>query len=132
MDSVKTDLSRRTFLGGLMGSVAIAGCRSASVFSDSLPRLRLGLLSDLHLCAEDGDFNKFGDAGTFISALAWFRDQGVDGVVIAGDMADNGMIAQLQKVADAWKVVFPGDRAPDGRRVEKLFVYGNHDLEGQC
>ena len=127
-----TDVSRRFFLGGLFGSVALAGCKSAPVAALPQPKLRLGLLSDLHLCSEDGDFNKFGDATMFRKALEWFRDQGVDGVVIAGDMADNGMTAQLRKVAQAWNRVFPDDKAPDGRHVEKLFVYGNHDLEGWC
>jgi hypothetical protein len=29
----------------------------------------------------------------------------------------------------AWDKVFLGDIAPDGRRVERLFVTGNHDME---
>lgn len=126
-------VSRRIFLGGLFGSVALTGCRMAGMNGTALraPNLRLGLISDIHICAEDGDFNKFGDTRTFEHALAWFRDQGVDGVVLAGDMADNGMVAQLKKVGEAWDRVFPNNRAPDGRVVEKLFVYGNHDLEGQ-
>lgn len=135
MTNQNTDcqVSRRIFLGGLFGSVALTGCRMAGIAESTLrvPNLRLGLISDIHVCAEDGDFNKFGDTETFEHALKWFRDQGVDGVVIAGDMAENGMIAQLKKVGEAWGRVFPGNRAPDGRTVEKLFVYGNHDLEGQ-
>ena len=67
---------------------------------------------------------------TFVRTLEWFRDQGVDGVVVAGDMADQGVVDQLHVVAEAWNRVFPGDRAPDGRRVERLFVYGNHDMGG--
>ncbi len=126
-------VSRRIFLGGLFGSVALTGCRMAGITDSTLhvPNLRLGLLADIHICAEDGDFNKFGDTQTFEHALEWFREQRVDGVVIAGDMADNGMVAQLKKVGEAWERVFPGNRAPDGRTVEKLFVYGNHDVEGQ-
>lgn len=130
----ETGVTRRLFLGGLFGSVVVTGCRLSNVPSATAfraPNLRLGLLADIHVCAEDGDFNKFGDTRTFEHALAWFREQGVDGVVIAGDMADNGMIAQLKKVGEAWDRVFPGNRAPDGRTVEKLFVYGNHDVEAQ-
>lgn len=122
--------SRRLFLGGLLGSVALAGCRSAQVPSVK-PKLTLGLLADIHVGDEEGDFNKFGDTATFQHALEWFRDQGVDGVIIAGDMADNGMRSQLKKVGAAWDRVFPANRAPDGRKVEKLFVFGNHDVEGQ-
>lgn len=118
MTNQNTDcqVSRRIFLGGLFGSVALTGCRMAGIAESTLrvPNLRLGLISDIHVCAEDGDFNKFGDTETFEHALKWFRDQGVDGVVIAGDMAENGMIAQLKNVGEAWGRVFPGNRAPDG------------------
>ncbi|MBR1921537.1 MAG: metallophosphoesterase [Kiritimatiellae bacterium] len=126
--------SRKAFLEGLFGSAVLAGCRSLPGWGERAAGesdLRLGLLADIHICSEDADFGKFGDAETFRHALMYFRDKGVDGVVIAGDMADNGMIPQLKKVADAWNDVFPGDRGLDGRHVEKLFVYGNHDLEGQ-
>ena len=52
-------------------------------------------------------------------------------MLIAGDMADAGLVSQLQCVADAWYKVFPGnDSKLDGRPVEKLFIYGNHDWEG--
>lgn len=129
----KVDLSRRGFLGGVIGLTACAGCRWAmpGEFAAMRPNLRLGLLADIHVCAEDGDFKKFGDARMFERALRWFREQGVDGVVIAGDMADNGMTSQLRKVANAWNRVFPDGRDESGRPVERLFVYGNHDLEGQ-
>ncbi len=126
-----TKCSRRMFLGGALGCAALSGCRSASIGAAVRPNLTLGLLADLHIGDEDGDFNKFGDASTFQHALEWFRDQGVDGVVIAGDMADNGMRSQLNRVGAAWERVFPRNRASDGRKVEKLFVYGNHDVEGQ-
>ena len=130
---IKEGVTRRIFLGGLLGSLAVVGSPALGLSLRRVrkPNMRLGLLSDIHICAEDGDFNKFGDTQTFEHALMWFRDQGVDGVVIAGDMADNGMVAQLKKVGEAWERIFPGNKAPDGRTVEKLFVYGNHDLEGQ-
>lgn len=128
---MKTDVSRRSFLGGLIGSAVVAGCKPSG---DVIPRradaLRFGVLSDIHVCSEDGDFGKFGDASDFRRALEWFERQGVDAVVVAGDLADNGMRAQLKKVAEAWDEVFPGGRAADGYPVEKLFVYGNHDLQG--
>ena len=64
---------------------------------------------------------------TFRHALEWFRSQDVDAVVIAGDMADNGLDENLMAVADAWYSVFPDGKHPDGRPVEKVFVTGNHD-----
>lgn len=130
---MKTDVSRRAFLGGLIGSVVAAGCRPSGgiVRPSRLANvLRLGVLSDIHVCSEDGDFGKFGDASDFRRALEWFDREGVDAVVVTGDLADNGMRAQLQKVGAAWDAVFPGNLASDGAPVEKLFIYGNHDLQG--
>ena len=123
-------VSRRSFLSGAVSLAALSGCRSVCALSGR-PNLRLGVLADIHISAEDGDFHKFGDTEIFKRALRWFRDQDVDGVIIAGDMADNGVVSQLKKVAEAWYEVFPGDRGRDGGKVEKLFVCGNHDVEGQ-
>lgn len=32
--------------------------------------------------------------------------------------------------AEAWNRVFPDGLSPDGRKIEKLFVTGNHDVAG--
>ena len=40
------------------------------------------------------------------------------------------MDENLMAVAEAWYSVFPEDRYPDGRPVEKVFVTGNHDWIG--
>ena len=128
------NVTRRGFIGGMASMGARAGCKVFSVpagsFAGGKPRLRLGIISDIHVDAAKGDFFKFGDTVTFEHTLSWFAKQGVDGVIIAGDMADNGMLNQLQCVAEAWYRVFPNDKGPGGRHVEKLFVYGNHDMEG--
>ncbi len=130
-----TRVSRRWFIGGAASFGAFGGCRflSGGGFASGVPNLRFGVVSDIHINrrAKPGDDQMAGgNELTFVRTLEWFRDQGVDGVVVAGDMADNGIIDQLQMVAEAWNRVFPGDRAPDGRRVERLFVYGNHDMGG--
>lgn len=96
------------------------------------PNLTFGVVTDIHLSiyrGKDGSFAYHGEE-TFRKTMEWFRDQGVDGVVICGDMADHGLTDELDAVARAWYAAFPNDRAPDGRKVEKLFVYGNHDWEG--
>ena len=130
-----TGISRRWFIGGAASFGAFGGCRlfTGGGFASGAPNLRFGVVSDIHIAfksapgeSETARNNEL----TFVRTLEWFRDQGVDGVVIAGDMADNGIISQLETVAEAWNRVFPGDRAPDGRKVERLFVYGNHDLGG--
>ena len=86
-------------------------------------KLKIGVLSDVHIRHAD-------QTGTLENALKYFRDRGADGVLIAGDIADAGLSRQLTWVAQTWERVFPKDKAPDGRHVEKLFIYGNHDMEG--
>ena len=125
------DVSRRFFIGGAASFTALTGCRMFSgLASGGKPNLVFGVLSDIHVLAEDVDRNHQGNTRVLKHAFRWFRDQGADAVVIAGDMADAGLISQLQAVGDAWEAVFPNDTAPDGRHVEKVFVYGNHDYEG--
>ena len=114
-------LSRRSFLGG---TLALGAMR---LWSEALPvaepRLRLGVLSDIHVAGEGTD-------RWWLKALEYFRAQNVDGVIVAGDLANLGQIDQLQRVADAWFRVFPDDKGADGRHVERLFVYGNHCIHG--
>ena len=128
--------SRRDFAKGAMGlfgwGMFAGGLGGCSVFSEgSGPRLAIGIMSDIHiqLVRKDGK-DSFNGAERFRKALEWLRDQGVDGVTISGDLADHGLVEELEEVGRIWRSVFPGDKAPDGRHVERLFVYGNHDWEG--
>ena len=117
------DCSRRSFLGGA-ACLGLAGCVSpGGLFAGDRPNLRFGVLSDIHV-------TDWASTEVFRKALRYFRDRGVDAVMIAGDLADHGLLPQLENVAGAWYEVFPDDRGPDGRKVEKLFIYGNHDPEG--
>lgn len=116
-------VSRRSFLAGAT-AFSLSGCMSGKGgFLSGKPDLRLGVVSDIHI-------RDWASTEVFRKTLRWYRDQGVDAVMIVGDIADHGLMPQLENVAKAWYEVFPDDRAPDGRRVEKLFVYGNHDIEG--
>lgn len=113
--------SRRNFLGGMasLGALAASPVLAAAAGDRQGALMRMGVLSDVHL-------KNPGDEDTLLKALAYFRDHGADSVLIAGDFADNGKICQAKMLADAWFKVFPDDRAPDGRHVERLFIYGNH------
>lgn len=115
-------LSRRNFLGGATALLGAGGCRSLGLGSPDA-RLVFGVLSDLHVTTPES-------ASVFRRALRYLRDRGVDAVVVSGDLSDWGLRSGLKYVADAWYDVFPNDRAPDGRRVEKLFCTGNHDYDG--
>ena len=132
------DVSRRFFLAGAAASGArclLGGTRSCAAAETATPhmesrhlgggeaRLRLGVLSDIHIYDEK-------NVPVFERALTFFRDRKADGVIIAGDMADRGLVDQLELVAKAWFKVFPENRRPDGQPIEKLFVYGNHDVLG--
>lgn len=120
----KTLLSRRAFVGGVAAFGAF-GFRGGDV-----PNLKLGVLSDVHVRI-GADRRPLGDrVEMLVRAFERFRDEGVDGVVITGDIADFGLTDELQFVADAWRKVFPNNALPNGRPVEKLFIYGNHDWEG--
>ena len=115
--------SRRDFLGGLAASLALSGCRSPWWYRKTPPNLRFGVISDIHVTTPES-------TAEFRRALAYFRDRGADAVIVAGDLCDWGLKSSLKCVADTWYDVFPDDCAPDGRKVTKLFVTGNHDHEG--
>ena len=101
---------------GIAGLPAFAQAGAAAK-GDGL--LRLGVLSDIHL-------RRAGDEAPFRRALEYFRSRQVDGVIVAGDIANDGAVSQLVLAAETWYSVFPDDRLPDGRRVERLFILGNH------
>lgn len=130
------ELTRRFFIGGAAAFGALGGARvrplRAGEAPAKKPNLTFGVVSDIHITHVGAGEKpeRWGNNLTFRHTLEWFRDQGVDAVMVVGDMADNGMVEQLQAVAEAWYAVFPDDKAPDGRKVEKLFVYGNHDYHG--
>ena len=135
---MSVNISRRSFFigGAAFGTLgAFEGCRfaeSGGQTASGAPRLRFGVVSDIHILRVGADekMEAFGNNLTFRHTLEWFRSQNVDAVVIAGDMADKGMDANLMAVSEAWYSVFPGDKYPDGRPITKFFVTGNHDWEG--
>ena len=129
------NVSRRFFLAGAgaFGAFgAFNGCRLMPGFASGKPKLKFGVVSDVHVRLSNKGVGLYepNDTKTFIHTLEWFRDQGVDAVMIAGDIADHGMVKEMEAVAAAWFKVFPNDKAPDGRTVTRLFVCGNHDWEG--
>ena len=90
------DISRRSFLAG----AAASGARLLGVMPGGEANLLLGVLSDIHIFDEK-------QVPVFERALEFFRDRKVDGVIIAGDMADRGLVDQLELVGKAWFKVLP-------------------------
>lgn len=106
-----------------------AGVGAASAFTGQLlakpeaPRLKFGVVSDVHIRENWArDRSAAGDTYYFRRTLEYFKTNSVDGVVIAGDIADTGRDEELMEAAKAWFEVFP-----EGSEVVKLFVSGNHD-----
>jgi len=133
------DISRRWFIGGAAAFGACGALAGNRLFASSAfkaggrPNLTFGVISDLHLTHTPKKGEGIAGVGNDLTvrrALEWFRDQGVDAVVMPGDLTDHGTADQLEILAKAWFDVFPENRAPDGRLVEKVFVYGNHDFHG--
>ena len=128
-----TGISRRFFIGGLASAMALGPRRIFAVrqgaFADGKPALTFGLLSDIHISMDVGGrkLHPRYTTETLVKAFEWFRDNGADAVVIAGDMAHCGLGGELMAVSEAWFGVFPDDKAPDGRHVERVFIFGNHD-----
>ena len=117
--------TRRAFIGqGAFAFLAAAGMGHRAFGATEPARLRFGALSDIHITRGKGSCD------IFEKALTYFRDQKVDAVLIAGDLADSGLDSQLRRVDETWRRVFPGDKRPDGEHVEKIFVTGNHDVVG--
>ncbi len=125
-------LSRKSFIGSV-GAFGVMHAFSSPVGNlySSKPNLRVGILSDIHVRTDGatGRTVDYSDDRTFVHALEWFRDMGVDAVAIAGDITDYGKLSEMKVVADDWFRVFPNDRAPDGHKVERIFVMGNHDWD---
>ena len=87
------------------------------------PDLKLGVISDVHI-------RSAADVKTVLDVLRWYRDNKVDAVVVAGDVADYGLTWQMDAFAGAWEETFPAGRvAKTGQKVELLLVTGNHEYD---
>ena len=98
--------------------------------SDGTPNLRFGVVSDIHFVYDTQGIVPGYGPETFEKTLRWLDGQGVDAVLVCGDLADRSLCEEWQSVADAWFRVFPNDRGADGRKVERIFITGNHDWAG--
>ena len=124
-DSMCISWAMTTRRGFIVGAAAGASMCSLKVLAaGAKPNLRVGILSDTHINRER--------VVTVRKALEFFRDRKVDAVMITGDLSTRGQIQELRQLADVWLEVFPGDKLPDGSPVERLFITGNHDVDGHC
>jgi predicted phosphodiesterase len=118
-------IDRRSFLTSATVLAATGAMRPtiAALQPKGPPRLRFGILSDIHITDE-------ASTGPFEKALRKFDEWKADGVIACGDLADWGVVPQLERVATTWFKVFPGGRRSDGAKIENLMHYGDHDTSG--
>lgn len=112
---------RPLLFAGLVLAAAVAAAADAPAGTCGAERLRIGLISDIHIRGG-------ADEPWLEEALRCLDALKVDGVVASGDLTDFGLRQQLQIVADTWFRVFPGGQGSDGRPVANLMIYGDHDL----
>ena len=118
-------VSRRGFI---VSSAAFACLGRLPLFASgtcdlSHPDLKLGVISDVHI-------RSAADVKTVLDVLRWYRDNKVDAVVVAGDIADYGLTWQMDAFAGAWEETFPAGRvAKTGQKVELVLVTGNHEYD---
>ena len=112
-------ITRRGFLGGLAVTFASAFARRLSAeAAANEPLLRFGALSDTHLRVTD-------DPDQLGRVFRWLHGRNADAVVISGDITEQG--TEIDYLVRIWNDAFPGGKAADGRKVEKFWVWGNHD-----
>ena len=106
-----------------------AGCLPEKVGGVE-PRLKVGVLSDIHLLVQKDSMHS--DV-YFEKALRWYDEQKADAVLLCGDIADCGLVSELEYAAAIWNRVFPGDRRSDGEPIKLsalefrlLTVFLNH------
>ena len=127
--------SRRDFFSGASAFALCAGRLFAAPPGwkpSKKPNLVLGVISDTHIrtMPTSGRIDREWSDKYLVKALTHFRDENVDAVVHCGDFAHLGQVEEMQAHADAWNRAFPNNRAPAGHEVVKLFVSGNHELNG--
>lgn len=130
---MKTNRIAMTLAAAALAATCAVAAPASQTKPDGKPNLVFGVISDTHvrLAKGGGGINPEYGTDTLETALEWFRDRGADAVVIAGDITDSGLRGELKAIADTWFKVFPGDHAPDGRKVERVFIFGNHDAAGE-
>lgn len=88
------------------------------------PLLRIGILSDIH----SNTIPAYDPLERVEKALRFYKQKGVDGIIISGDLLDTFDHYDLLSLQDVWLEVFPGNTNDlTGEKVEPLFIYGNHD-----
>ena len=120
-------MTRRRFLGFTTTGLAVFAAdlygMEASAPSVVRPNVRIGVTADIHIRYRSA-------LKKWEQCLRFFDREKVDGVLVSGDMADSGLVKELELVAEGWFKVFPNGKRSDGAPVANLLHYGDHDTGG--
>ena len=121
------NMTRRAFFGHAMAAFAVAaGCADGN--RAEKPRLRVGVCADIHLVTRD--YDHMNGVELFEKTLRLYDKMKADAVILGGDIADFGLVSELEIAAAIWYKVFPNGRRSDGQPIMQCFHYGDHDLGG--
>ena len=98
---------------------AMHAAEYADIFGEE--RMRLGVLSDIHVATEE-------QLPYVEMAFRFFDGWKADAILACGDLADYGLEVELKFLADTWFKVFPDGRRSDGAPMVNLMHYGDHDM----
>lgn len=108
-------------------SCALALLSLAAVARSERPELVVGLLSDVHIQPEQKNGGR--QVERLRKAYGFFDARKADAVAISGDMVELGWHAWFRAFGQVWFDAFPDGRRSDGQPIEKVFVYGDHEIE---
>lgn len=92
------------------------------------PSVEFGLLSDAHIVSAGAAKGKEGWNGGCKTAFEWFAKEGVDAVVNAGDVTEDGSVEEVDLYCTIFSNAFPnGFCRNDRQKVSHMSVWGNHD-----
>lgn len=112
-------MNRREFIGG---AFALAGAAVLAKSTRGPAALKVGVLSDVHVSPPDM-YGSQEAIDMFKKTLGFFKKEGVDAVVIAGDLTNDGMMREMRAFVDVWTDVFGGI----GKGPARIFTTGNHE-----
>ena len=90
-------LSRREFFGQATAATMLAAGGCLPRMGVGEPRLKVGVLSDIHLLVQKDSMHS--DV-YFEKALRWYDAQKADAVLLCGDIADCGLVSELEYAAE--------------------------------
>ena len=111
--------TRRCFIGSIVASAGAAAFAGKTL---GQPDLKVGILSDIHLSPPEKHQSQ-GAIDMFRRVLEFYKKEGVDAVLIAGDLTNGGTMTEMRVVTAVWDEVF----GKDAKAPERSFVTGNHE-----